>query len=204
MRGVAASALRPHLKTHSGEKYEMKNEEGLTHALCLCNKCIWIKVWLTPSLRKTLPSLQTSHTPPPWPTLTWFHKISTFKLFLKTHRLKEDIAGHMCPGHSARTVSRHTNSRWIIQVCWTSLKAWYGIVNHCQSLKKLNFEGWLKSADRPMDREPSVSLLNCWTQCWWEMNRNLCTASPLVATAQHLNGIPPVPPLLPPCKQNRI
>ena len=41
--GVAASALRPHLKTHSGEKWEMKNEEGWFDSLQawgkLCPHC---------------------------------------------------------------------------------------------------------------------------------------------------------------------
>ena len=33
----------------------------------------------------------------------------------KTNRLKEDITGHMCPGHPTRTVSRHTNPRYKMQ-----------------------------------------------------------------------------------------
>ena len=86
---------------------------------------------LTPSLRKIRPSLQTSQTPSPWPTLTCQVKCNsrknTFLIlgFKETHPLKEDITVHMSPSRSTRTVCWHANPRHKIgQVECTTKSGW--------------------------------------------------------------------------------
>ena len=95
--------------------------------------------------------------------------IDFFLLKQITHSLKENITGHMCPGDPTRTVSRNPNSRERIKYILCNFKS------GCVWL-------YLSPTDSKNIEKLKIGIFH------------LCTASPLVATAQHLNGIPPVPP----------